>query len=238
MALSLRGIHPQAALDLRGAAYMRHFILSDGTVARTKVYAHRRRRSLLVTQISPSNATSLPLVNTGAGGHPISADVHWNVTQQTIGGTQVHVWLGETKEAEITGGVRPTIAVIFPVDAVAVARKALAVITAVRTSLDGPDPVAMALADYEAATRVSPDALYAEHEQEWSALWESGVEVRGRPDVARAINSSLYFLLSSLRKDVAHSVSPGGLASNGYNGHTFWDCETWMCVYTSVCVCW
>ena len=214
---------------------MRQFTLSDGTMARTKVYAHRRRRSLLVTQIIPSNttSTSLPLVNTGAGGHPISADVDWNVTQQTVRGTQVHVWHGQTKEAEVTGGVRPTIAVIFPVDAVAVARKALAVVTAVRTSLDGPDPVAMALADYEAATQLSPDALYAEHEEEWSSLWESGVEVRGRIDVARAINSSLYFLLSSLRADVAHSVSPGGLASNGYNGHTFWDCETWMCV----CVC-
>jgi len=42
------------------------------------------------------------------------------------------------------------------------------------------------------------------------------------------VNTSLYYLLSSVRHDVVHSLSPGGLASNGYNGHTFWDCETWM----------
>jgi len=30
------------------------------------------------------------------------------------------------------------------------------------------------------------------------------------------------------RDDWPYSLSPGGLASNGYNGHTFWDCETWM----------
>merc|ERR1712226_1193038 len=45
---------------------------------------------------------------------------------------------------------------------------------------------------------------------------------------AVALNSSLYAILSSIRADgPAFSISPGGL-TNGYNGHVFWDCETWM----------
>jgi len=46
--------------------------------------------------------------------------------------------------------------------------------------------------------------------------------------VAKAVNSSLYYILSSLREDRQFSLSPGGLASNAYNGHVFWDAETWM----------
>ena len=75
---------------------------------------------------------------------------------------------------------------------------------------------------------LTPAQLYAEHVAAWGVLWESGFEVTGRPDVAAVVNSSLYFILSSVREDTLHSLSPGGLASNGYNGHTFWDCETWM----------
>ena len=28
--------------------------------------------------------------------------------------------------------------------------------------------------------------------------------------------------------DTFITMMPGGLASDSYNGHTFWDCETWM----------
>ncbi len=40
----------------------------------------------------------------------------------------------------------------------------------------------------------------------------------------------IYFLdiIGSIRPDWPWSLSPGSLASNGYNGHTFWDGETWM----------
>ena len=39
---------------------------------------------------------------------------------------------------------------------------------------------------------------------------------------------SLYYLLSSVREDVSWSLSPAGLATNGYSGHVFWDTELWM----------
>ena len=55
----------------------------------------------------------------------------------------------------------------------------------------------------------------------------TGIEISGRPDVAKAVNASLYAVLSSVRDDWAHGLAPGGL-TNYYNGHSFWDTETWM----------
>ena len=37
-----------------------------------------------------------------------------------------------------------------------------------------------------------------------------------------------YYLLASVRADWPQGLSPGGLATDGYNGHSFWDCETFM----------
>jgi hypothetical protein len=67
----------------------------------------------------------------------------------------------------------------------------------------------------------------------------------------KVVNSSLYYILSSVREDWPWSLSPGSLSSNGYkywlfhwinfhdaqnvlnqitcvSGHVFWDTETWM----------
>jgi trehalose/maltose hydrolase-like predicted phosphorylase len=88
--------------------------------------------------------------------------------------------------------------------------------------------------------------LLLEHVQQWASEWQQGsVRVSGNQRLSRAINSSLYYLMSSSSPDLPLSLSPGGLASNGivhsqasnglfhpsptgYNGHTFWDCESWM----------
>ena len=37
-----------------------------------------------------------------------------------------------------------------------------------------------------------------------------------------------YQVRSAIRPDMPYGLSPGGLASNAYEGHTFWDQETWM----------
>jgi len=54
------------------------------------------------------------------------------------------------------------------------------------------------------------------------------LEVTGNLHLAQAANASLYFIRSSIRPDWPYGLSPGGLASNSYHGHTFWDQETWM----------
>src|SRR5581483_6145058 len=46
--------------------------------------------------------------------------------------------------------------------------------------------------------------------------------------LATDMNASEFYLWSSTRAGVDWSISPAGLSSNGYNGHIFWDAETWM----------
>jgi len=52
--------------------------------------------------------------------------------------------------------------------------------------------------------------------------------VRGNSTLATDVNASQFYLWSSTRAGVDWSVSPAGLSSNGYDGHIFWDAETWM----------
>ena len=59
-------------------------------------------------------------------------------------------------------------------------------------------------------------------------VWVGGIEVTGRPDVARVVNASLGAILGSLRPDRPFGISPNGLgfggdSQTGYNAHAFWD---------------
>ena len=104
---------------------------------------------------------------------------------------------------------------------------------------------------WEAARALSrAEILFALHATAWrEGLWRGGVEVaasveatasveQGRHVGAEALssasfgtpgaltNASLYALLSSVRADWPFGLGPGGLSSNGYNAHTFWDTES------------
>jgi trehalose/maltose hydrolase-like predicted phosphorylase len=62
----------------------------------------------------------------------------------------------------------------------------------------------------------------------WSKLWQSSISVPGDSAMSAQIHASMFYLLASMRAGVTWSTSPGGLSSDGYNGHVFWDMETWM----------
>ncbi|MFZ0040809.1 MAG: discoidin domain-containing protein, partial [Solirubrobacteraceae bacterium] len=62
----------------------------------------------------------------------------------------------------------------------------------------------------------------------WGQLWKGQIDVSGDNPLASDVNASEFYLWSSTRSDQDWSVSPAGLSSNGYNGHIFWDAETWM----------
>jgi protein-glucosylgalactosylhydroxylysine glucosidase len=70
--------------------------------------------------------------------------------------------------------------------------------------------------------------LLSSHAQAWGALWSGGIEFQGRSDLQKASNASMYAILSTVREDRPYSLSPGGLGTNGYNGHTFWDACSFM----------
>ena len=86
------------------------------------------------------------------------------------------------------------------------------------TSTHGVVP--MALQALENATQLGAAALRASHTAAWQEMWENRIEVEGNDTLASAVNASLYFILSSIREDWKYGLSPGGLASGGYHGHT------------------
>mmetsp|Transcript_18795 Transcript_18795/g.59106 ORF Transcript_18795/g.59106 Transcript_18795/m.59106 type:complete len:802 (-) Transcript_18795:411-2816(-) len=105
-------------------------------------------------------------------------------------------------------------------------------LTAVVTSLNSTDPTRDALETLRRYTQggfaAMPSMLDA-HVGAWQRRWREGrIEVDGDLALAQVVNSSLYFIRSSIREDWPHGLSPGGLASNAYSGHSFWDMETWM----------
>ncbi|HEX4305110.1 MAG TPA: hypothetical protein VHZ54_03665, partial [Solirubrobacterales bacterium] len=71
-------------------------------------------------------------------------------------------------------------------------------------------------------------ALLAENGAAWKKLWDGRVEVRGNKTLAEDVDASQFYLWSSTNEGIDWSVSPAGLSSNGYDGHIFWDAETWM----------
>ena len=86
---------------------------------------------------------------------------------------------------------------------------------------------AATLAAY-AGGRSTPPGLRATHAAAWDAEWEGGIEIAGNLTIAASVNSSLYYILAATRPDWPYGLSPGGLARDDYEGHSFWDCETWM----------
>ncbi|WP_435129356.1 ricin-type beta-trefoil lectin domain protein [Actinacidiphila sp. bgisy144] len=87
----------------------------------------------------------------------------------------------------------------------------------------------------QAAARTAADAArsgyqdtLARNDRAWSALWQSGISVPGDTAMTAQIHASMFYLLASMRAGVTWSTSPGGLSSDDYNGHVFWDMETWM----------
>ncbi len=70
--------------------------------------------------------------------------------------------------------------------------------------------------------------LLAANDAAWASLWTGRIDVLGNPQLAADVNASQFYLWSNTRPGVDWSISPAGLSSNGYDGHIFWDAETWM----------
>ena len=236
-----------AALDLRGGAYLNRTLVSQGACrgvqVQQRLYAHRAERSLFVVELRASAA--------GGGGWPaagcqLTLDWAVNTTSPDFdatlqpgapGGAAV---LSLVAHAAETPGAPPRrVAMAYPAWLAAAGGAPSATFNSsgdavfaaivLRSDLDAPDPAAAAASDWVRLTALGADALLASHTAAWSTLWESGgIELEGNLTVAAAANSSQYAILSALRAGVNFSTCPGGLSTNSYNGHVFWDVETWM----------
>lgn len=101
-------------------------------------------------------------------------------------------------------------------------------VVGIATSRDAVDPGHAADAQSATAAALGAAQLRAESSAAWAQLWRSRVDVVGDSELARRVHASQFYLLSSFNRDVTWSSSPGGLSSSGYQGHVFWDTETWM----------
>ena len=96
------------------------------------------------------------------------------------------------------------------------------------TSNESSSPLAAARSNAATAETAGFAALHSEDRTAWSQLWAGRIDVLGNRKLASEVNASEFYLWSSTRRGVDWSVSPAGLSSNGYDGHIFWDAETWM----------
>ena len=96
------------------------------------------------------------------------------------------------------------------------------------SSQDGAEPATAAQVMASGAERTGFSALLRANDAAWAAVWQGRIDVFGNPALASAVNASEFYLWSSIRPGIAWSISAAGLSSNGYNGHIFWDADTWM----------
>jgi trehalose/maltose hydrolase-like predicted phosphorylase len=98
----------------------------------------------------------------------------------------------------------------------------------VSSSQETSGTVAAAQAAAGRAASTGWSALLSASRAAWAKLWSGRIDVLGNRTLATDVNASEFYLWSSTRDGVDWSVSPAGLSSNGYDGHIFWDAETWM----------
>eukprot|EP01084_Bolivina_argentea_P303825 524653_1 len=77
-------------------------------------------------------------------------------------------------------------------------------------------------------TNYTPQQIYNIHQSSATTLWNKRIEFNGNDTITKGIYASYYYLMNAIRFDYPFTTSPGGINSNSYNGHAFWDAETWM----------
>ncbi len=103
-----------------------------------------------------------------------------------------------------------------------------AVIGSTITSAHNPDPMNEAERLTIFASLEGIDRLLEIHKNQWHKLWQSDIVIDGDKAVQQDIHSMIYHLYSFVREDSRLSISPMGLSGLGYNGHIFWDADTWI----------
>ena len=88
------------------------------------------------------------------------------------------------------------------------------------------DQVAAALT---AAHHTGWDGLVAEQRAYLDDFWEGAlVEVDGDPEVEQAVRFALFQVLQAGARAERRAIPAKGLTGTGYDGHTFWDTETFV----------
>ena len=170
----------------------------------------------------------------GKGFDPATHQIFVDVKSQTLGVEAAIVSQLQTSAnvtatpAEVDAGRAQTIGqqISFPVTAGQT--YTFTKYVGIDDSQDTATPVAAAQTEAATAAMNGYGAALTANQAAWAALWNGRVDVLGNSTVATDVNASEFYLWSNTRDGVNWSISPAGLSSNGYDGHIFWDAETWM----------
>lgn len=183
-----------------------------------------------------ADTTASPLLTTQVSkGWNVPADQDW-VTIQTVG-TDIQATLAS--QLQVSSNVQATTTqtdqntdqsvgqqLSFPVSAGQT--YTITKYVGVESSQDASDTVGAAQGQATAAANTGWTSLVNANDAAWASLWQGWIEILGNRTLATDVNASQFYLWSSTRDGVDWSISPAGLSSNGYDGHIFWDAETWM----------
>ena len=221
------------ALDVRRAMFLARSKSHSGVTIEERWYAPLHLPELLVheiefdaTKVSPTTSRTLAVQLRGQWAAD-SIDLNQQVLSIAPGFVGM---IGNNRQPELLSSKHTAIAVVANAPentSVAInagERRILYYIQAFVSSLNSTNVKADAVAALQSAL-AAPAELLPAHEAAWASRVTTGggLEVQGDLWLAQSINASLYFIRSSIRPDWPHGLSPGGLASNGYGGHTFWD---------------
>lgn len=92
----------------------------------------------------------------------------------------------------------------------------------------GPVHVKNALRGLPPVTASAVDGWLRGHRAAWAKLWRRDIEIAGDPEAQQVVRTCLFHLLSSTREENDAGIPPMGLSANAFNGHVFWDMDSWM----------
>ena len=78
----------------------------------------------------------------------------------------------------------------------------------------------------EAGKRI--DGIMAAHRKAWEARWAGDIEIEGDAEAQEVVRACLFQLFCSVRENSDDGVPPMGLSAKAFEGHVFWDMDSWM----------
>ncbi|XP_060072818.1 protein-glucosylgalactosylhydroxylysine glucosidase-like [Ylistrum balloti] len=223
------------SLDVGRGIYVEEYT-SDFVTVKLKMYAHQVLYSLLVTEISVSNAlTGNVHLNLSTNPGPPSDDIE--ITNSTVLG-DFKIYFGTTKEPEYHEKDKiPFMALSTLVPDVMSVPAGESVRRLFLTSVDFSSYVVQEYLQLGLDFFLN-GMLESTHTQVWEeSNWKKGrIDVGGNNNLSRINYAAMYYLLSEIpyrdKIEPFFGISPGGLAhgalNKDYEGHVFWDQETWM----------
>ncbi|KAK3093895.1 hypothetical protein FSP39_021562 [Pinctada imbricata] len=226
-------------LDVGGGIFIQT-ITGNGFVIKLTSYAHRTIPQLLVQEMDIINTLKRPLqIMTNVNSGKSSEDIDF--TSQYVANYRVESGRTRQPEYNITGLQNVTV-ISTNVPKTIVATPYVRETHVFLVSVD-KDYVTAKQAYDEGVSKFMSQTLQEEHSQAWYDVWKRGrISFEGNDTLSQITFAAMYYILSALPlKETPDFVglSPGDLAhgdfkkasirlSLDYQGHVFWDQETWM----------